>query len=59
MLKNRETYEIMTPEAIGLNRASDDPGAGGFWIVVLMRLPPQPFVPSQLMWPTIICMVMS
>ncbi|KAF5836613.1 hypothetical protein DUNSADRAFT_5688, partial [Dunaliella salina] len=26
MLKNRETYEIMTPEAIGLNRASDDAG---------------------------------
>jgi len=26
MLKNRETYEIMTPEAIGLQRGTDDAG---------------------------------
>ena len=26
MLKSRETYEIMTPESIGLNRAADDAG---------------------------------
>lgn len=26
MLKSRETYEIMTPESIGLNRAVDDAG---------------------------------
>ena len=27
MLKSRETYEIMTPESIGLHRASNDAGA--------------------------------
>lgn len=26
MLKNRETYEIMTPESIGLNRGADEVG---------------------------------
>ena len=26
MLKNRETYEIMTPESIGLPRGQDDAG---------------------------------
>lgn len=26
MLKNRETYEIMTPETIGLSRNPDDAG---------------------------------
>jgi hypothetical protein len=27
MLKSRDTYEIMTPESIGLHRSPDDAGA--------------------------------
>lgn len=30
MLKNRETYEIMTPETIGLSRSPDDAGVPSF-----------------------------
>lgn len=37
MLKNRETYEIMTPESIGLPRSQDDAGESMFrcWVCLL------------------------
>jgi hypothetical protein len=40
MLKSRETYEIMTPESIGLQRKPEDAGEQQEWTCVRPQLQP-------------------